>query len=143
MRINELFTNRSVPWKWEQNKPSLAVAHFVVKGQAYEFFAAAEDYYSEEWIVSFRAEDKGYAGYNITGTGNSVIVMATVVDILREFLKSRSAISTLEFSADEPSRQSLYTKMVKRLLPTWKLTNREDPSEFKLINPDRIIRDPK
>jgi hypothetical protein len=140
-QINELFTNKSVPWEWEQNKFGLAIAHFVVKGQDYIFFASADDYYSEEWKVLFQAAGKGYDGYKITGIGNSAIVMATIVDILREFIKSHSAISTLEFSAEEPSRRSLYTKMVQRLLPTWGLTVGQERGDFILTNPNRIIRD--
>jgi hypothetical protein len=58
--------------------------------------------------------------------------MSTVVDIMRAFLdKYKDKIEVLIFSAKEDSRQGLYARMVKRLLPDWIM--RQDGEEFILM----------
>jgi hypothetical protein len=135
MRINELFTRGAVPWKWNRNNVGLAIADFVVKGEAYEFYAESDDYHASDWLVMFQAVSKDRDRYRLTGTGNAATVMATVVDIMREFLKTHKTVRTINFSAEEPSRQSLYTKMIRRLLPSWVLTIGDHAGEFTLTDP--------
>ena len=72
--------------------------------------------------------------FGITGTGSAAIVMSTVTDILRDFLTMyKGTIKSLSFSADERSRQTLYAKMTKRLLPDWQLT--KNHKQFILTSP--------
>jgi hypothetical protein len=63
--------------------------------------------------------------------------MSTIVDIMRAFLdKYKDKIETLRFSAKEGSRQGLYARMVKRLLPDWMM--KQDGEEFILVAPTKI-----
>jgi hypothetical protein len=60
--------------------------------------------------------------------------MSTVVDIMRAFLeKYKDKINVLTFSAKEDSRQDLYARMVRRLLPTW--TMKQSGEHFVLAAP--------
>jgi hypothetical protein len=64
--------------------------------------------------------------------------MSTVVDIMRAFLdKYKDKIQVLEFSAKEDSRQGLYARMVKRLLPNWTMTQKD--GFFTLFAPKQDV----
>jgi hypothetical protein len=64
--------------------------------------------------------------------------MSTVVDIMRAFLdKYKDKIQTLTFSAKEDSRQGLYARMVKRLLPNW--TMQQKGEFFTLFAPEQNV----
>jgi hypothetical protein len=53
--------------------------------------------------------------------------MSTVVDIMRAFLeKYQDKIQVLTFSAKEDSRQGLYARMIKRLLPDWRMQQKDE-----------------
>ena len=136
MRINELFTGGN-KWQWDYNSPTEAEATFVVGEIQYKFYA----YTSEQgvWDVEFKVMEGGNPRnrFGITGTGNAALVMSTVTDIMREFLEMHKGdITTLTFSADESSRQALYARMVKRLLPSWILTQKH--KQFVLTAPDGV-----
>jgi 8-oxo-dGTP pyrophosphatase MutT (NUDIX family) len=76
--------------------------------------------------------------FGLTGTGNSAEVMSTVVDIMRAFLeKYQDKIQVLTFSAKEDSRQGLYARMVKRLLPNWTMTQKDE--FFTLVAPKQAV----
>lgn len=136
MRINELFTREAAPWRWEKDTISKAWASFVVNDTNYKFVAYIVEDPLRKWNIQFFAVDGNYnVRVGITGTGSSATVMSTVVDIMRNFLSSRPEIESIEFSADEPSRQSLYAKMVQRLLPTWKMETINQGSEFTITAP--------
>jgi predicted chitinase len=63
--------------------------------------------------------------------------MSTVTDIMRDFLGMyKDKIKYLTFSAEEESRKSLYMKMAKRLLPTWRLGSND--KIYWLANPDHL-----
>jgi hypothetical protein len=136
MRINELFTREAAPWRWEKDTISKASTSFVVNDTNYKFIAYVVEDPLRKWNIQFFAVDGNYnVRVGITGTGSSATVMSTVVDIMKSFLSSRPEIESIEFSADEPSRQSLYAKMVKRLLPTWKIETINQGSEFTITAP--------
>lgn len=127
MRINELF-KPGKDWKWSFKGSEEVVAVFHVGEIPYQFTAYAGNTNgapSKVWEVEFRNATKGLhrtTKFGLTGTGNSAEVMSTVADIMREFLKLyQGKVSTLIFSAEEDSRQGLYAKMAKRLLPGWDL----------------------
>jgi hypothetical protein len=64
--------------------------------------------------------------------------MSTVVDIMRAFLlKYKDKIQVLSFSAKEDSRQGLYARMVKRLLPDW--TMKQSGEHFVLVAPKQGV----
>jgi len=140
MRANEFLTelfNPGKKWKWSFTGSEEAVAVFHVGEVPYVFHAYGID---GIWEVEFKRHgsklDRSQK-FGLTGTGNSAEVMSTIVDIMREFLaKYKDKIETLRFSAKEGSRQGLYARMVKRLLPDWTL--HQDGEDFILIAPDQV-----
>jgi len=123
--ITELFAGGK-DWKWSFTGSEEAVAVFHVGDIPYQFYAYRPDENLNQWDIEFKNASRGLdrgTKFGLTGTGNSAQVMSTIADILRAFLeKYEDRISELTFSAKEDSRQSLYAKMAKRLLPTWKLS---------------------
>jgi hypothetical protein len=137
MKLVELFTNTPVPWKWYHITANDAEAIFMVGDIEYVFYSyrIESNIDIEEWELEFQVNNPElrYTRFDVTGTGNSAAVMSTIVDIMRDFLRKYPDVLMLTFSAKEFSRQSLYTKMVQRLLPTWKLGN--SGKNFKLFHP--------
>ena len=120
--LTELFAPGK-PWKWDYNSDTEAEATFVIGDIQYRFYAFRNPGSKNIWEVEFRIVEGGDPEnrYGLTGTGNSVQVMSTVTDILRAFLaKYQNKIAVLVFSAEESSRQALYARMAKKLLPDWK-----------------------
>lgn len=124
-------------WKWSFKGSEEAVAVFHVGEIPYQFYAYRPDENYPGWDVEFKNAQRGkdrITKFGLTGTGNSAEVMSTVADIMRAFLQEyQGKIKELTFSANESSRQALYARMAKRLLPTWNLT--QDGREFKLSAP--------
>ena len=137
--ISELF-QPGKDWKWSFTGSQEAVAVFHVGSIPYQFYAYRPNENFAGWDVEFKNADRGKdrtAKFGLTGTGNSAEVMSTIADIMREFLtKYQGKITELTFTADEPSRRALYTRMAKRLLPTWEL--QQDGKEFKLVAPETV-----
>jgi hypothetical protein len=131
--ITELF-EPGKSWQWEFTGSEEAIATFQVGEVPYMFHAYGAD---GQWEVEFKRDGKKLdrtQKFGLTGTGNSAEVMGTVVDIMRAFLaKYKDKIEVLIFSAKEDSRQGLYARMVKRLLPTW--TMKQSGEEFVLVAP--------
>jgi hypothetical protein len=135
--VKELF-QQGKDWKWSFQGSEEAVAVFHVGEIPYMFHAWGAD---SVWEVEFKRHGSKLdrsTKFGLTGTGNSAEVMSTVVDIMRAFLvKYKGKIETLVFSAKEDSRQSLYAKMTKRLLPNWSL--HQDGGEFTLVAPSQNV----
>jgi len=146
MRANEFLTElfqSSKKWQWMRERPNEAVAKFQVGDQPYRFLAYCEDVNGVgPWEVEFareRGESKP-SRFGLSGTGNSAEVMSTVVDIMRAFLeKHKDKVTELVFAAKEDSRQGLYAKMAKRLLPDWKL--HQDGESFVLVAPNQVAEE--
>jgi predicted chitinase len=144
MRANEFLTElfqSSKKWQWSFTGSHEAVAVFHVGDIPYRFLAYCEDIDGNgPWEVEFKNATQGLgrtAKFGLTGTGNSAEVMSTVVDIMRAFLeKYKGKITELVFAAKEDSRQGLYAKMAKRLLPNWKLY--QDGESFVLVAPNQV-----
>jgi len=137
MRANEFITELFQPnknWEWSFRGSEEAVAVFHIAEIPYMFHAYGTD---GVWEVEFKNAERGLSRsskFGLTGTGNSAEVMSTVVDVMRAFLgQYKDKIETLRFSAKEDSRQSLYAKMTKRLLPNWELHQAEE--DFVLVPP--------
>ncbi len=139
--ITELFQSGK-KWQWEFNGSEEAIATFHVGEVPYLFHAYGAD---GQWEVEFKRDGKKLdrtQKFGLTGTGNSAEVMSTVVDIMRAFLdKYKDKIEVLIFSAKEDSRQGLYAKMVKRLLPDWIM--KQDGEEFILVAPNQVDEEAK
>ena len=125
--ITELFEPKAPTWEWVFRGSEEAVCDFDVGAVSYRFHAYSNG--QNDWEVEFKvrttdnskdARQNLKTRFGLTGTGNSAEVMSTVVDIMREFLEMyRGKIDTIGFTAEEPSRQKLYMRMMKRLLPNW------------------------
>jgi hypothetical protein len=135
MLIRELF-EPGKKWQWEFTGSEEAIATFHVGEVPYMFHAYGAD---GEWEAEFKQHGSKLSRtqkFGLTGTGNSAEVMGTVVDIMRAFLaKYQDRIQVLTFSAKEDSRQGLYARMVKRLLPTW--TMKQSGEHFVLAAPTK------
>ena len=71
----------------------------------------------EIYNVNFSiVESTGANNFDIANTGNQYEVFATVMEIMKDFIKDRN-VNAVVFSAaaSEPSRISLYTKMMPKL----------------------------
>jgi hypothetical protein len=138
MRAQEFLTELFQPgkdWKWSFRGSEEAVAVFHVGEVPYMFHAYGSD---GQWEVEFKQHGNKLdrtQKFGLTGTGNSAEVMSTIVDIMRAFLETyKDKIEVLTFSAKEDSRQGLYARMVKRLLPDWIM--KQDKEEFILVSPN-------
>lgn len=124
--VTELF-DPNKQWQWTFQDENQAIATFEIGGVPYKFFAAQDsDEAPGDWEIEFTANvaDTGNATWGVTGTGNAAEVFGTVVDILKTFLADRKgAVRRLTFAAKEGSRQGLYARMVKRLLPDWDMVH--------------------
>lgn len=130
MILTELFDS-PVPYKWVQTDDRSGVATFQIGDSEYQFNAYAggtEEYYPEddelpEVDIEFCRMVNNKCVQDITGDSNANQVFATVVAITRDYMNTHP-VGALMFSGKESNRQKLYLRMIKRLLPTWKITHR-------------------
>lgn len=148
MFISELFEPKAPTWKWVFRGSEEATADFKVGDVPYRFYAYSNG--ENDWEVEFKINSNEYdqngkikfgTKFGLAGTGNSAEVMSTVVDIMREFLEMyRGKIDTIGFTAEEPSRQKLYMRMMKRLLPDWTISTYDSGSGlgFTVVAPEEL-----
>ena len=147
--VTELFRPGNQNWKWNRQSQEEAVANFTVGKRNYVWQAISHhlDDKPEIWEIQFRLirealDPEKLSLFGTTGTGNSAEVMSIVVDIMREFLQDYGDnVQKIIFDAKENSRIGLYTRMVNRLIPDWKLEqdhNQELGLRFILSRPKQI-----
>ena len=137
--IHELFDGGK-DWKWTYQDKNQAMAAFTVGDVSYTFSAGQDpDEAPGDWDVEFAAKkEAGTASWGVTGTGNSAQVFGTVVEIMKAFIAGKKAsIRRMTFAAKEDSRQGLYARMVKRLLPKWNLE--QNGEAFVLTRPGGLV----
>lgn len=153
--LTELFDPKQQNWRWAFRGSEEAVADFKVGKVPYRFHAYASG--TNDWEVEFKINSTEYnlhgklrypTKFGLSGTGNSTEVMTTVVGIMREFLQMyHGKIDTIGFTAEEPSRQKLYMRMMKRLLPNWDIHTYSADSGtglgFTVAAPDNLEEDVK
>jgi hypothetical protein len=131
-RIDELFKDPD-DWDWDFKGNTECQASFNIDHEFYEFLAYTNGNEEQLWAVEFKSLSGGRFG--ITGAGNAIRVFATVVDILKDFLsRNQGKVGGLRFSAKEPSRKKLYLRMVKQLIPSWKM--REESDTIFVMKPE-------
>ena len=67
------------------------------------------------WTIDF-SKESGYdssSSFDITGSGNAQRVFATVLVIIKDFIKREKKPQFLFFSAENKSRVKLYNRMIK------------------------------
>lgn len=130
-----------VPWKWVEKSDDLYRATFDVNDHPYEV-SLTYDERDNDWIVEFvaiRHVKKGWfrrtqdeKTFGLTGTGSSHAVLATVKDVVQKFRQIVPSAG-VKFAAHEPSRQRLYTSLVKRFAPATEIKqNPAGPTEYRL-----------
>ena len=137
--LNELFDGGK-DWKWTYQDKNQAEAKFTVGDVNYTFSAGQDpDEAPGDWDVEFAAtQPLTSPSWGLTGTGNSAQVLGTVVEIMKSFLTSKKAsIRRMTFAAKEDSRQGLYARMIKRLLPKWNLE--QSGEAFVLTRPGGLV----
>jgi len=140
MYLTELF-NRAVDWKYTNVESKHSRAEFNVDEYEYtvDFMnnheinsislgGPAEDF-KDLWEVNFTTYSKALGSRDdITGTGNTIAVFSTVINIVESTIKQQD-IQSLVFTSDsdEPSRISLYDRMAKNFAKSgWRyIDNRE------------------
>jgi hypothetical protein len=134
MILNELF-NQPLPWKWDKASSgdgeeyaafSTETTPYHVSFVRHDGADAEADVWSVEFGVDGVTPDKSMG---VTGTGDAAIVFATVVDIIRAFMRTHRAIF-LVFSAGGISRVKLYDRMARTLSP--KVEIERSPSGYTL-----------
>jgi hypothetical protein len=139
MKVGELFgaqdaVNNSV--KWSEPNDEYVVADFTVGNMKYRFNAYTDsDEAPGVWEIEFESLG-GPTRFGINQTGRSAEVFTVVANIIKEFIsKKNSKIKRLTFAAKEGSRQNLYLRMVRRLVPDWKFEFDSDDGGFILTKP--------
>ena len=120
MKLNELFST-VIEWQWYSKTASYMDATFRVDDVNYTvYFSDEERPKSNTWQVEFSASGKhvkSEQGYKLTGSGNAALIFSTVIDIIKDF-RTRHPTVSLVFTAEEPSRESLYAAIVKKMSPS-------------------------
>lgn len=139
MKVGELFgaqdaVNNSV--KWSEPNDEHVVADFTVGNMKYRFNAYTDsDEAPGVWEIEFESLG-GPTRFGINQTGRSAEVFTVVANIIKEFIsKKNPKIKRLTFAAKEGSRQDLYVRMVRRLVPDWKFEFDSDDGGFILTKP--------
>ena len=113
---------RSVKWEWTD---------FDEEYEEYfaEFSTENEDYFvtfekefinssANDYIVRFDSREGGEEAYSKTGKFEANVVLATVIEIIKDFVQTKDPDSIV-FSAenDEINRGSVYRKIISREIP--------------------------
>ena len=135
MLLRELW-DKPVKYYADEDEYGQPVYKFQVGGKVYQFMYDIS--MSGNCVdVSFCALGKGSdCEFGIMNSGKSVLVFSTAVTIMRQILADIKP-RLLTFSAKESSRQKLYLRMVKTLLPTWGTYTYDDGGSMGLL-----VRDP-
>lgn len=125
--IDESF-NSSVDYEWTPGNRAV----FTIGGLHYGY---SYNYHSDDKILEIAFSQDGKMG--ITGTGNAQKVFATVIAITRE-LMSKLDVEMVAFSADEENRKRLYIRLLKTLLPDWKIDHDGDTGYIFAMKPKQV-----
>lgn len=134
MLITELF-DKPVKITDEDYDRENVLVKFNIDGVNYMFYATVAYGDPTCWEVEF----SGKGTTKITNTGNEIKVFSTVVQIMKNMLQLYN-IETLYFTADEPSRQKLYNRMVDKLLPNWHKSFDNEHGIFQVTKPNADTR---
>jgi len=120
--------SKSLEWKYKHNDPRHIIVEFSIDEYNYlvelrsgdgDFDVALgnpEEHLVGVWEVSFtQYSSREGPKDHITGSGNALPILTTVMEILAHVIKDRN-IQTISFTADntEPSRVKLYHRLAKQ-----------------------------
>ena len=105
MRIDELF-NREYPITWDRDNATFKTADgrpgIVTFAPTYDEYSLVD--------VEFSIQDE----FGVTGGGDAAAIFATVHSAIKDYISTHKP-DFITFSADEPSRKKLYSRMVTRM----------------------------
>lgn len=124
MLLREMF-DKVLPWEWYHKDEEGQMANFAVSDNVgyHVVIDKVGPEHEDSWEVVFTRSEmtsdwKVDSSTSVTGTGkgDEYAVLATVIDIIKSFMKDKDP-DVLYFTAksDEPSRVSLYRKMLGQL----------------------------
>lgn len=140
MKLLELF-NKPTNYQWLDQHADYAKGSFMAGSvrytvQIYQDFTSHEDAVAEEgdrmpivapgynivWELIFSARVPGESNSRLdnTGTGDQYTVYSTVVAMAKDQM-SKFGVAPLYMYGDDKGRQSLYQRMLRKLLPSWKI----------------------
>lgn len=108
MRINELFS-KEYPITWDRDRAMFKTANGRPGIIRFDADTPAEGDYSLV-DIEFSVQDE----FGVTGQGDASSIFATVFTAIKEYISVKNP-DFITFSAKEPSRQKLYSRMVTRM----------------------------
>lgn len=142
MLLNELFKSPS-QWEWTEITNDHVVGAFNIGSRVYDVYLSRHevdpdypdpslsdydfDYegIDQVWRVEFGIEPTpgSKIEYGLTKTGNAAQVMATIIAMLRDFKSHQKGVIAFFFTAKEPSRQTAYAAIARRLSNNVQMVN--------------------
>ena len=125
--------NDPADWEWGRVTIGSVVAEFYIDDDLYKVSFEAADEDEEEWIVDYTL------GTNANITTNKHVamkVLATVMDVIREFIKNNRSLEVLQFNAKKEGidRSSTYERLINRYLPSgWDYTKKEKGRDNEMV----------
>lgn len=130
MQLNEIF-DQKYRWKWVQTPKKgwsfskAHIAYFASEGNfPVKIYVRIVGTDRDEWEITFEVDDatmnmldkKDPERYSMkpTGLGDQYKIFATVIDILKDFIR-RVQPKSVEFTALEPSRIALYKVFINKV----------------------------
>lgn len=108
MRITELFS-KEYPITWDRDRAMFKTANGRPGIIRFDADTPAEGDYSLV-DIEFSVQDE----FGVTGQGDASSIFATVFTAIKEYISVKNP-DFITFSAKEPSRQKLYSRMVTRM----------------------------
>lgn len=140
MKLTEVL-NSVKQYEWDGDPADSAdagQATFQVNGKEYmvlfTFFEGdennQEDSLPDRYDIEFglypdKDDHTNLMNYGISGTGNQFEVFSTVVAICIEWFRYHPT-NCITMSAKEPSRKKLYNRLLRQLVPDWRVVQRGD-----------------
>lgn len=125
--IMELFNTKGT-WKIKAESNSYRVYEAVVGSLTY---MVGFTEYKGDWGFAFKQKD--WNSYRLSGDGNAAAVLSTMIDILMHFLQDMKPEKfSFAASVSEPSRVTVYRRMVNRLAPSIPYTYLENSADSQV-----------
>ncbi len=127
VELHESFDN-PFTWRWVTRGAEEWKAMFSTPAGMYDIKIFVSEFGESTWAITFGPanQDDGDAKYGVFNFGNQTMasrILATVLDVLKDFTQTHDTIQQYFFQSLEPSRTKLYLRMVQRflgsLLPGW------------------------
>jgi hypothetical protein len=140
--ISEAFTNvQPFQWShWSDDTAQEVKAEFQVEDGHFVVMFKEKYYERQRWELSFYRNGT----LDLTGTGHATSVLATVMQITREFISTQNPrYITFAAKNDEVSRNKLYPKLMSRLMQEFPQYMARDPKKSRTYTSYDLERPPE